>query len=133
MMMILVNLHACVMHKYIHHVSARMVHVKEALGIKYVSYSTVVLYSRDRYEIIGLSKISYSIKQPCGSICLKRVSNASKLLKQRSTLAKQSGKSNILIYSKLLKIQASPKFRLANCRTDGLPASQTACRKTRFH
>ena len=31
----------------------------------YVSYSMVVLYSRDRYEIIGLLKISHSIKQPC--------------------------------------------------------------------
>ena len=39
-----------------------------------------------------------------------------------STLAKQSGKSNILIYSKLIKFQASPKFRLqyslpACCKT----------------
>ena len=38
----------------------------------YISYSTVVLYSRDRYEIIGIRKISYSIKQPCSSICLKK-------------------------------------------------------------
>ena len=29
------------------------------------SYSTVVLYSRDQYEIIGLLKVSYSIKQSC--------------------------------------------------------------------
>ena len=28
--------------------------------------------SRDRYEIIGLLKISYSIKQPCSSVCLKK-------------------------------------------------------------
>ena len=37
-----------------------------------VSYNTVVLYSRDRYEIIGLRKSSHSIKQPCSSICLKK-------------------------------------------------------------
>ena len=42
------------------------------------------------------------------SVWLKSVSNALKLLKQCSTLAKQSGKSNISIYSKLLKLQASP-------------------------
>ena len=38
----------------------------------YLSYNTVVLYSRDRYEIIGLRKSSHSIKQPCSSICLKK-------------------------------------------------------------
>ena len=32
----------------------------------------VVLYSRDRYEIIGLRKSSHSIKQPCSSIYLKK-------------------------------------------------------------
>ena len=37
-----------------------------------ISYNTVVLYSRDRYEIIGLRKSSHSIKQPCSSICLKK-------------------------------------------------------------
>ena len=37
-----------------------------------VSYNTVVLYSRDRYEIIELLKISHSIKQPCSSVCLKK-------------------------------------------------------------
>ena len=47
--------------------------------------------------------------------------NASKLLKQCSTLAKQSGKSNISIYSKLLKFQALPKFCLLDGLTDGLP------------
>ena len=35
-------------------------------------YISVVLYSRDRYEIIGLRKSSHSIKQPCSSICLKK-------------------------------------------------------------
>ena len=30
----------------------------------YISYSTVVVYSKDQYEIIGLSKISHSIQQP---------------------------------------------------------------------
>ena len=39
----------------------------------YISYNTVVLYSRDRYEIIGLLKLSHSIKQPCSSVCLKKV------------------------------------------------------------
>ena len=32
----------------------------------------VVLFSRDRYEIIGLLKISHSIKQPYSSACLKK-------------------------------------------------------------
>ena len=32
----------------------------------------VVLYSKDQYEIIGLLKISHSIKQPCSSVCLKK-------------------------------------------------------------
>ena len=32
--------------------------------VKTALYSMVVLYSRDRYEIIGLHKISHSIKQP---------------------------------------------------------------------
>ena len=50
----------------------------------------------------------------------KNIINASKLQKQYSTLAKQSGKSNFSIYSKLLKFQASPKFH------------RPACRKTRF-
>ena len=38
-------------------------------------YSTVVLYSRDQYEIIELLKILHSIKQPCSSgssVCLKK-------------------------------------------------------------
>ena len=38
----------------------------------YVSYNTVVLYSRDQYEIIGLRKSSHSVKQPCSSICQKK-------------------------------------------------------------
>ena len=36
------------------------------------SYNTVVLHSRDRYEIIGLRKSSHYIKQPCSSIYLKK-------------------------------------------------------------
>ena len=40
--------------------------------ILYISYNTVELYSRDRYEIIGLRKSSHSIKQPCSSIYLKK-------------------------------------------------------------
>ena len=38
--------------------------------ISYISYSTLVLYSKDRYEIIWLCKSAHSIKQPCSSICL---------------------------------------------------------------
>ena len=38
----------------------------------YKLYHTTVLYSRDRYEIVGLRKSSHSIKQPCSSICLKK-------------------------------------------------------------
>ena len=40
--------------------------------IKLVSFIVVVMNSRDRYEIIGLHKISHSIKQPCRSACLKK-------------------------------------------------------------
>ena len=76
----------------------------------YISYSTIVLYSRDRYKIIGLREIS------------KTVINTSKLLKQSSTLAKQSGNRK---NSKTSKFQALPKF----CLPDGPPA----CCKTRFH
>ena len=94
----------------------------------YISYSTVVLYSRDRYEIIGLRKISHFIEQPCSSVCLKTAlamhQSCSNNAVQCSTLAKQSGKSNISIYSKLLKFQASPKFRL--------PDRRSACCKTQF-
>ena len=32
----------------------------------------VVLYSKDRYEIIELLKLSHSIKQPYSSVCLKK-------------------------------------------------------------
>ena len=73
-------------------------------------------------EIIGLYKISHSIKQPCRSVCLKKsinLRNVSKLLKQCSTLTKQSGKSNVSVYSKLLKFQAMHKFV---CWTANLPA-----------
>ena len=80
-----------------------------------ISNSTVVLFSRDRYEIIGLLKISHSIKQPYSSVCLKKSTRyASKMFKRFSTFGKQNGKSNISIYSKLLKCHTSPKFRLTN-------------------
>ena len=36
------------------------------------SFTVVAMNSRDRYEIIGLRKIFYFIKQPCKSICLKK-------------------------------------------------------------
>ena len=58
--------------------------------------------SNDQYEIIGLHKISHFI-----NVCLEKALNASKLLKQCSTLAKQSRKLIILIYSRLLKFQIS--------------------------
>ena len=32
----------------------------------------VILYSRDRYEIIMLLEILHSIKQPCSSACKKK-------------------------------------------------------------
>ena len=75
-------------------------HIVESTQIRmyvdYVSYSTVVLYSRDQYEIIRLLKISHAIKQPCSSVCLKKsIINASKMLKRCCTLVKQSEKSNI--------------------------------------
>jgi len=63
--------------------------------VKFLSYSTrtVVPYSRDRYEIIGLLNISHSIKQPCSSVCLKKSTrNASKMFKQCSTFVKQNEK-----------------------------------------
>ena len=37
-----------------------------------LSFIVVTMNSRDRYEIIGLCKISHSIKQPFSSICLKK-------------------------------------------------------------
>ena len=38
----------------------------------FVSFIAVAMNSRDRYEIIGLRKISHFIKQPCRSACLKK-------------------------------------------------------------
>ena len=67
--------------------------------------------SRDQYEI-EFRKISHFIIQTCR---IKSGRSASKLLKQCSTLAKQSRKSNILIYSKLLKFQTLPKSCLLDC------------------
>ena len=93
----------------------------------------VVLYSRDRYEIIGLIKISYSIKQPCSSICLKKSArNASKIFKQCSTFVKQNRKLNILIYPKLLKCHTSPKFCLPNCLPAVRPSS-ARCKPPNSH
>ena len=53
--------------------SNSLVYYIGSVGSNILSYNTVVLYSRDRYEIIGLHKSSHSIKQPCSSICLKKV------------------------------------------------------------
>ena len=49
-----------------------------------ISFFMVTMNSRDRYEIIGLRKISYFIKQPCRSTYLPEKSSrsASKLLEQ---------------------------------------------------
>ena len=81
-------------------------------------------------KLLGFAKF-HILKQFGNSICLKKsVSNASKLLKQRSALAKQRGRLNILIYSKLLKFQAS-----FVCRTASLPAvrpGSTRCRPPDF-
>ena len=54
-----------------------------------LSFSMVVLYSRDRYEIIELLKISIShyIKQPCSSVHLKKALEM--MYKQCSTFVKQ--------------------------------------------
>ena len=41
--------------------------------IKLISFIVVAMNSRDQYKIIGLYKISRSIKQPCRSACLKKV------------------------------------------------------------
>ena len=38
----------------------------------YIIHIMVAMNSRDRYEIIGLRKISHSIKQPCRRVCLKK-------------------------------------------------------------
>ena len=87
-----------------------------------LSYIAVAMYSRDRYKIIGLRKISHFIKQPCRNAYLEKV-----LQLHQSTLAKQSGKSNFLIYSELLKFQGSAKFRQPAIR----PGS-TRCRPSDF-
>ena len=35
-------------------------------------FIAVAMNSRDRYEIIGLRKISHFIKQPCRNVCLEK-------------------------------------------------------------
>ena len=49
-----------------------------------MSFIAIAMNNRDRYEIIGLRKISHFIKQPCRNVCLEKAlaTNASKLLKQ---------------------------------------------------
>ena len=42
------------------------------MSVHILSYSTVVLYSRDRYEITGFLEILHSIKQPCSGVCLEK-------------------------------------------------------------
>ena len=79
--------------------------------------------SSDQYKIIGLCKISDSIKQPCNSVYLKNIRNALNLLEQCSTLAKQGGNSNILINSKLYKFITLPEFCLTACLTAVRPGS----------
>ena len=74
-------------HGYYHALKKLAADQNMLLIILQLSYSTVVLCSRDQYEIIGLIdlKISYSIKQPCSSVCLKSVRNALKMFKQCSS------------------------------------------------
>ena len=55
-----------VLQKFVHAYTVRM------YDNIHVSFIVVTMNSKDRYEIIGLCKISHSIKQPCGSICLKK-------------------------------------------------------------
>ena len=86
--------------------------------VKFLSYSTctVVPYSRDRYEIIGLLNISHSIKQPCSSVCLKKALEMhQKCLNNAVPLLTKMKNRKILIYSKLLKCHTSPKIRLPTC------------------
>ena len=107
-------MHACMhtyIHTYIHTCIHTCIHIYIYIYINLLSFIAVAMNSRDRYKILGLREFSHFIKQPCRNVCLdKNVIITLKLLKQCSTLAKQCGKLNILIYSKLLKFQASPKF-----------------------
>ena len=57
-----------------------------------ILFITVTMNSRDRYEIIGLHKISHFINNLAEMFAWKNIINAPKLLIQCSTLAKQSGK-----------------------------------------
>ena len=83
------------------------------------------MYSRDRYEIIGLCKISHFLKQPCRNVCVeKSVINASKLLKQHSTFVKESGKSFFDLQ------QAFKISSLAQIFSASEPACLQACCKT---
>ena len=89
------------------------------LGKQKVPFIVVAMNSRDRYEIIVLCKILHSLKQPYRNACLIKALNTSKFLKQCNNLAKQSGKSNISIYNKLLKISRLaqiPSARLHACQ-----------------
>ena len=38
----------------------------------HISFIAITMNNRDRYEIIGLCKISHSIKQSCRSVGLKK-------------------------------------------------------------
>ena len=64
-----------------------------------LSLIVVAMNSRDQYEIIGFHKISHFISTLQKCLPENSIRDASKLLKQCSTLAKQSGKLNILIFS----------------------------------
>ena len=81
------------------------------------SFITVTINSRDRYEIIGLRKISYyKLNNLVEELAWKKHQKCIKVAETMQYLwAKQSRTSNILIHSKLLKFEASPKFRLMNC------------------
>ena len=56
------------------------------------------------------------IKQPCNSMYQKVITKALNLPKRCCTLAKQRGKSNILVNSRLQNTQTSPEFHLPVCQ-----------------
>ena len=93
-----------------------------------ISFIVVAMNRRDWHEIIGLYKISHPIKHPCSSVCLKRVRNTLNLLRYCCT--KQSRKSNILIYSKLLNLtacQPAVKPGFTSCRPPDFSQDMHSC------
>ena len=93
------------------------VDILRILYIIYIIYIYHAMYSRDRYEIMGLREISHFIFVEL--FARKKRYKCIKVAETNSMLAKQSGKLNFLIYSKLLRFQASPKFRWPACHKTG--------------